>query len=163
MKTILIAAMASNRVIGNKGQIPWMGQFPEDMKHFKETTTGNAVVMGRKTYESIGKPLVMRSNIVVSRTMRDPALPLLTVRDSLEGALNHCRREGRSFCYIIGGADIYRQALPFADHIYLTRIHKEFEGDTYFPAIDRNQFEMSVGFVHENEHFGYTFEHWDRV
>jgi dihydrofolate reductase len=162
MKTILLACMANNRVIGNKGQIPWMGQFPEDMRHFRELTLGRAVVMGRKTFESIGRPLPNRDNIVVSRTMKQPHDQSYLVRDNLQAAINHCRAQERGFCLIIGGAEIYREAMPHADHIFLTRIHKDFEGDAYFPAIDESRFHFDYSEDDKNEHFGFSYEYWDR-
>jgi dihydrofolate reductase len=162
MKIILLACMASNRVIGNQGQIPWMGQFPEDMSHFRELTLGRAVIMGRKTFQSIGVPLKERQCIVVSHTLRQPLMDAYEVRNSLEAAINHCRVLRHGFCFIIGGAQIYRQAMQYADNIFLTTIKQDFEGDAYFPAIDVNQFEFEYAEEHKSEHFTYSYDYYVR-
>jgi dihydrofolate reductase len=163
MKIILVAAMASNRVIGHQGKMPWQGQFPEDMQHFRRLTTGHAVIMGRKTYVSIGKALPNRHNVVVSRAGSDRFMIDCDVRDSLEAAINHCRVLRHKNCFIIGGGEIYRQALDFADEIVLSTIHKEFEGDTFFPKIDLAKFEFVQSDEASNEHFSYSFEYWERT
>lgn len=155
--------MAANRVIGNNGQIPWMGQFPEDMKHFKETTRNHAVVMGRSTWESIGaKKLPNRYNIVTTRKMA-VVLGADYTADSLEDALNECRVEGRSTVFVIGGAELYREALPVADEVILTVIDRDYPGDVFFPKIDQAKFSCwAVEDESRNEHFSYRFEYWRR-
>lgn len=125
----LIAAVATNNVIGKNNQLIW--HLPADLKHFKQITTGHTVFMGRKTYDSIGKPLPNRRNIVISRSIK--AIPGCEVAASLEEALQLTQQENEVF--IIGGAEIYRQAFPLANRIELTRIHQDFDGDTFFPAI----------------------------
>jgi len=136
----LIAAMARNRVIGFQGQLPW--NIPEDLKYFRDKTAGHPVVMGRKTYESIGKPLPKRTNIVVTR---DPGFREAHRVDgavftgSLEEALERASADGipgREEIFVIGGGEIYLQALPRAERIYLTTIDREYEGDAYFPELD---------------------------
>lgn len=122
--------MAQNRVIGLNNRLPW--RLPADLRYFRRITLGKPVVMGRKTFESIGKPLDGRTNIVVSR---DPAYeaPGCVVASSLESALSAAA--GAAETMIIGGANIYAQALPTANRLYLTLIHHDVEGDTVFPEI----------------------------
>ena len=127
-----IVAMAENRVIGNAGTIPW--HLPEDFKFFKATTMGHAILMGRKTYESIGKPLPGRENIVLSRTMPLENLPPgVTVIRSLEDLKEPT--DGRDL-FVIGGEEIYRLLLPRVQELYVTKVPRTIEGDTRFPAFE---------------------------
>jgi len=134
----LVVAAADNGVIGRAGDLPW--RLPEDLKHFRAVTMGKPIVMGRRTYESIGRPLPGRANIVVTR---DPAFGpagvevAATLEDALELAARRAAAAGVSEIMVIGGAEIYRSALPHARRIYLTEVHEAVEGDTYFPAFDR--------------------------
>ena len=127
----LVAAVAENGVIGANGKLPW--HLPEDLQHFKRLTVGHPVIMGRKTWESIGRPLPNRTNIVVSRRSDFHAAGA-SVASSLEDALALCAGSGPVF--VIGGSEVYRAALPYATGLVLTRIHQSFEGDARFPAID---------------------------
>jgi dihydrofolate reductase len=131
---IIIAAMAKNRVIGKDNKIPW--SIKEDMAHFRELTTGWPCIMGRKTWESLPKkPLPGRLNIIVSGTMSASDLPQdVKVFPSLTAAVEHCAEYEKIF--ICGGETLYKQALEIANKIELTLIHKEYDGDTYFPEID---------------------------
>ncbi len=133
MKTSLIAALASNGVIGRDGGLPW--HISEDLKYFKRLTMGKPVVMGHKTYESIGKPLPGRNNIVVTR---NPELELegATVVHGLDEALAVAASLGAEETFVIGGAELYKLALPKVDRMYLTYVHQNFEGDTFFPEFD---------------------------
>ena len=133
MRISLIAAVAENGVIGREGGLPW--RIPEDLKFFKATTLGKPVIMGRKTYVSIGKPLPGRLNIVLTRDRTWHAPGISTAHD-LDDALRIAQDSGADEAMIIGGADIYEMALPQADRIYLTRIEREFEGDALFPFFD---------------------------
>lgn len=134
---ILVAAMARNRVIGHQGRMPW--HLPADLKHFKAITLGHPVVMGRKTFESIGKPLPGRLNVVVSR--KQPQLPDgVVLAGSLDEALKACDDADRVM--VIGGGEIYRQALPLASGLELTFVDDEPEGDTRFPEFDRLEWEL---------------------
>ncbi len=135
MIVTLIVAVSSNNVIGKNNQLIW--HLPADMKHFKQLTTGHTVFMGRKTYDSIGKPLPNRRNIVISRNIKNIAG--CEVVASLEDGLKLCADEEEIF--VIGGAEIYRQALPIANQIELTRVHQDFEGDTFFPKIDLQEWQ----------------------
>ncbi|MGZ5052521.1 MAG: dihydrofolate reductase [Methylobacter sp.] len=134
MKIALIVAMASNRAIGLGGQMPW--HLSADLKKFKQITMGSPILMGRKTYESIGRPLPGRTNIVISRNP-SYSQPGCQVFNDLDKALASCADAEQAF--IIGGADLYQSTLPIADTIYLTQIHSEFPGDTFFPEIDETQ------------------------
>jgi len=134
-KVCFIAAMAENRVIGRHGGIPW--DLPEDRRRFRELTWGHPVIMGRKTFESIGHPLPGRENIVLTRQRGYRPEGCLVAHD-LESALEACPGSGEIF--ICGGAEIFREALPRADRIYLTIVHIETEGDTYFPDVPPGEF-----------------------
>jgi dihydrofolate reductase len=124
-----IAAMAENRVIGNGPDIPW--HLPEDFKWFKQTTMGNTIVMGRRTYESIGRPLPGRRTIVLSRSERE--IEGVAVVATLEDALSHA--EGAEV-FICGGAEIYELALPQCSDLYLTRVKRSVVGDVLFPVFE---------------------------
>lgn len=131
MKISLICAASQNGVIGRDNRLPW--HLPADLAHFKRLTTGHHILMGRKTYESIGKPLPNRTNIVITRQTAFQANGCL-VAHSLEEAVGLCSTDQEVF--IIGGAEIYRQALPLASKIYLTHIWYDFEGDTFLFEVD---------------------------
>ena len=131
----LIVAMTKARVIGKAGTIPW--RYPEDSKRFRRLTLGHAVIMGRATYDSIGKPLEKRRNIVVSRN-RALELPGCEVVASLPRALELAYEED-SEPFVIGGTALYAAALPLATRLLITEIEQEYEGDTYFPEFDRSQ------------------------
>lgn len=134
----IIAAMAKNRVIGTNNTLPW--RLPEDLKHFKALTSGHHILMGRKTFDSLGRPLPGRTSVVITRS-RDLQLPGCIVANSIEDAIAACNQDNEIF--IIGGAELYLQALDVADRIYLTEIQAEFEGDAWFPELDRVQWTES--------------------
>lgn len=123
--------MASNRVIGVDNTLPW--RLPEDLKHFKALTLGHHILMGRKTYDSLGRPLPGRTSVVITRSP-NLQLPGCLVATSIADAIAACVQDDEIF--FIGGADLYRQALDVADRIYLTEIKAEFAGDAWFPEID---------------------------
>lgn len=127
----MILARARNGIIGNKGTIPW--NLPEDMAFFRRVTWGGVVIMGRKTFESIGKPLPHRTNFVVTRQQNYPVPQGVMCFESLEDAIRVA--EPIAEVFIIGGAQIYQQALPLAKVIYLTEIDGDFEGDATFPNV----------------------------
>jgi dihydrofolate reductase len=124
-----IAAMSLNRVIGRAGQLPW--HLPEEFKWFKQTTGGQAVLMGRKTYESLGRPLPNRTNLVVSRTGEIPGVEMVRDLAAFDPEV-YAPRE----VWVIGGADIYRQLLPRCRELLLTVVQREVEGDTFFPQFE---------------------------
>lgn len=131
MEKIIIAAVAENNVIGKDGDIPW--HYSEDMKHFKQKTTGNTVIMGRKTFQSLPdsfKPLPDRQNIVLTRSDFSPQSESVTVANSLDEAWVRANNEK---VFIIGGEGVYEQSLEQTDKMILTEIKGEYEGDTYFP------------------------------
>lgn len=128
---IIIVAIARNGVIGRNGLLPW--HLPSDLKHFKKTTMDYPIIMGRKTFESIGKPLPGRDNIVLTRDT-SLSLPGCIVVHSIEEALDNCKDKEKVF--IIGGADIFNISLPFTDTIIVTALEREVDGDVYFHEID---------------------------
>ncbi|EKV27705.1 Dihydrofolate reductase [Caenispirillum salinarum AK4] len=136
MRIGIIVARAENGVIGHEGGMPW--DIPEDLRHFKRVTSGGAVIMGRRTYESIGRPLPKRLNVVVSRSMAPGERDGLVVVDAFGAALEACRDRGYGDVFAIGGEAIFREALPRADRLYLTNIFARPEGDTFFPAFDES-------------------------
>ncbi|MEW5893614.1 MAG: dihydrofolate reductase [Pseudomonadota bacterium] len=127
----VIAAMAKNRVIGIANTLPW--HLPEDLKHFKALTMGHHIIMGRKTYESIGRPLPGRTTVIVSRDP-DYRVEGCLIAHSIDAAIAACGDDPDIF--FVGGAELYRQILPRADRLYLTEIQQEYPGDAYFPAFD---------------------------
>lgn len=135
MQISIITAFDQNGVIGLNNTLPW--HIPEDFVWFKENTLHKSVIMGHKTYQSIGKPLPNRTNIVLSRS--NISFPGCLTFTSLETALKHCQQEKEVM--IIGGSQIYQEALPFCHKLYITRVLSDFPGDTYFPSIDWHQWD----------------------
>ena len=133
-KIYLVAAVAANGVIGRDGRLPW--RLPEDLKHFKRLTLGHPVIMGRRTWESLGRPLPSRDNIVVTRQAGYDA-PGAAVASSLEAALALCA--GESMVFVIGGQQLFAESLPIAAGLVLTEIDRDYEGDTWFPQYDRSR------------------------
>lgn len=135
----LIVARDQGGVIGKEGRLPW--HLPRDLAHFKKLTMGKPIIMGRLTYESIGRPLPGRMSIVISgrRTLR---IEGVSVVGSLEDALALARESGAEEAFVIGGARVYREALPVADKVYLTEVHARHEGDVFFPALRSEDWEL---------------------
>lgn len=149
-RIVLVAAVADNGVIGRDGAMPW--HLPEDLRHFREVTTGHTVVMGRVTYESIGRPLPNRTNVVITR---DPEWAAgrpdgVVVARSLEEALTST---GADQVVVMGGAQVYEAAMPLADVQILTEVHQSPEGDTFYPAFDRAEWRET----RREPHDGYDF------
>lgn len=158
----LIVAMSSNRVIGRDGDLPW--HLPADLRHFKQTTMGHHLIIGRATWDEVGKPLPGRTMVVVTRN-RDFSADGVLVAHSVEAALALARDDDEPF--IGGGAEIYRQALEseIVDRLYVTRIHAEVEGDTFFPSLDLDRWLLADRVDHpadEKNEFAYSFESYDR-
>ena len=137
-RVYLVAAVASNGIIGANGELPW--RLPEDLQHFKRITMGHPVIMGRRTWESLKGPLPGRDNIVVTGTAGYEA-PGAAVASSLEAALALCL--GESVVFVIGGSRLFAESLPFAAGLVMTEIDREFEGDTWFPEYDRSRWKES--------------------
>lgn len=146
----IVVAVAENGVIGNNNTLPW--RLPKDLAYFKKITMGHPVVMGRKTYESIGKPLPGRINIVVTRNA-DWQAQGVTVCGSLKQALDEgakvARKNNVAQIMVIGGAEFYAQVLPIATRLYLTEVHAEIDGDTYFPSFDRSHWQAKESIRYE--------------
>jgi dihydrofolate reductase len=164
MTVSLIVAMAENRVIGRGNQLPW--RLPDDLKRFRQLTMGHAIIMGRTTFESIGKALPGRRSIVISRQGGWPAQHGVHVARSLAEALAQSRSLGDDEAFVIGGAQVFREALPHADRIYLTLVHASIDGDAYFPDVDWRQWRLVDELRHEaDDHhtFPFSFRRYDRI
>ncbi|MFM5118380.1 type 3 dihydrofolate reductase [Aeromonas veronii] len=162
MKISMIAAMAHDRVIGKDNQMPW--HLPADLAHFKRVTLGKPVLMGRKTFESIGRPLPGRRNLVISRNP-DYQAEGIEVVGSVEAALALLAGSSVEELMVIGGGHLYAEMLPSADCLYLTQIDLAVEGDTRFPAFDDGQWQRVDGESHpadEKNPHPYSFETWQR-
>ncbi len=156
MPVTLIVAQASNHCIGKDGGLPW--HIPEDLKHFRQCTMGKTVLMGRKTWESLPekhRPLSGRKNVVITRD-RSFIAEGATLFHNLEEALETLKNED---IWILGGAEIFKQSLPFAEKIELTQIHVPYEGDTFFPEISQGAWSI----IKEEKHDGYSFITYHRI
>ena len=152
----LIVAYAKNHVIGNKGCIPW--RIKGEQKRFKELTTGNVVIMGRRSYEEIGHPLPNRMNIIVSNTKKFEAENCMTA-GSLKEAIEMA---GDREIFISGGARLYEESLPYVEKMYVTEIDCEIEGDTYFPDFDQSQYDKEIVERHDEGDIHYTYVTYTR-
>ena len=161
MKIILVAAVGKNGELGDQGNLPW--HIPSDLKHFKNYTLGQTLIMGRKTYESVGKPLPGRKTIVISRSQSIEHPKVETYR-SLGEAFEVCRSYGLSQVMVTGGGEVYRQALPVAHELALSRVDYEGQADTTFPFWSENEWELVETQKHEAEGSSpaWTFEKWLR-
>jgi dihydrofolate reductase len=152
----IVVAAAENNVIGKDNGLIW--HLPADLRHFKQITMGHPILMGRKTYESIGKPLPGRTSIIVT-TQKDYEAEGCIVTHSLQEALEKAKQLDEAI-YIIGGAEIYKRALPLTDTIYLTRLHHTFDGDVYFPELKEAEWESMEQEHHEPDEknkYSYSF------
>ncbi len=161
MQISLIAAMDRNRVIGKENDIPW--RIPNDWKFVRKTTVGRPIILGRKNFESIGRVLPGRRNIILSR---DTGLTIegCEIAHSIQDVFDLCANEAEIF--IFGGEQIYKMFMPYVSKMYITKIHHEFEGDTFFPELDRNEWkEISVerGIQDERNPYVYYFHVYERV
>jgi dihydrofolate reductase len=154
-RVVMVAAVADNGVIGLGGDIPW--SIPEDLKHFRATTTGNTVLMGRATYDSIGHPLPYRTNIVVTRQPDWTSDGVLVAHSMEEGIA--LAQDADGDVMVIGGGHVYRDALPHADAQVLTEVHQSPQGDTYYPELDRD----ALTEVRREKHDGYDFVWLERA
>lgn len=166
MQLALIVAQSQNRVIGRNNALPWY--LPEDLKYFKAVTLGKVIIMGRKTYESIGRPLPGRTNIVVSRDpdyKREGIQVVRSLPQAIEQARAISASSGAEEALVIGGAELYAQALPLVQRLYLTQVHQSVEGDAFFPELDESQWRQvsrqDFEAVAPNPH-NYSFVVFDR-
>jgi dihydrofolate reductase len=166
-RLVLVAAVAENGVIGLDGGMPW--RLPGDLKHFKRTTLGKPVIMGRRTFDSIGrKPLPGRPNIVLTRDRNfraDGVISAATVDEAIQAAEREAAKSGADEIAIIGGSTLYEETLPRADRLHLTEVHANPKGDTRFPSFNRAEWrEISRDGPHREpgEEFGYSFVTFDR-
>ncbi|CAH2715540.1 IS1595 family transposase ISSsu9 [Neobacillus rhizosphaerae] len=156
-----IVAMDENNVIGKDNQLPW--HLPEDLKFFKKITLGHPIAMGRKTHESIGRVLPGRENIVITR-QQDYQSEECTIFYSVEEFVKYCRNQNDEI-FVIGGAEIFKETFPFAECLYITLIHKEFEGDTFFPEFFQTKWELvssEKGIKNEKNPYDYEFRKYKR-
>ncbi|WP_053363884.1 dihydrofolate reductase [Bacillus sp. FJAT-27251] len=152
----LIWAMDENRAIGRDNQLPW--HLPEDLKFFKRVTMGHPIAMGRKTHESIGRPLPGRENIIITRD-RDYKSEGCTILHSVDELL-HYHDLHKEELFVIGGAEIFKEVLPHADRLYVTMIHERFDGDTFFPVFHMDAWELETrekGIRDEKNPYDYEF------
>ena len=159
LKITIIVAASENQVIGYKNALPW--HISEDLKHFKKITINHSVVMGRKTFESIGKPLKERRNIVISR---DGTLKIegAEVVNSLDEAIHRTKNENEIF--IIGGEQIYKIAMPIATHMHVTKVYNNIKGDAFFPAFDENEWKILTQKDSEtNEGLKFSFIKYQKI
>ena len=154
----LIAAMDKNKVIGKNNSLPW--KLPEDMKRFREITQNKPVITGRKTFESIGKPLPNRTNIIITKDKNYNAEGCVVVH-SVDESLKVAK--GNEEVMIIGGEQIFREFLPIANKMYLTFIEQEFEGDSYFPEYNKNEWKEIKREEHKNENYKFVFVDLKRI
>jgi len=158
-----IVAISENNVIGKDNTLLW--HLPNDLKYFKSKTSLHCVIMGRRTYQSIGKPLPNRTNIVVSANENMVADGCVLVK-SIEDALIVARSNHELEAFVIGGGQIYEATLGLAERIYITKVHASFEGDTFFPQLRETEWHCISTEVHlkdEKNHYDYDFEIWERT
>jgi dihydrofolate reductase len=162
MTISFIVAVSENNVIGKNNQLPW--QIPRDMKYFKNVTWAMPVVMGRKTFEALGKPLNGRTNIVVTRNKDWKKNGVQTVQ-SIDQAIVLAAKTDAKEIFIIGGAEIFQAAMPSADRIYLTLVHENFEGDAFFPEIKQEDWKLASNRdcePDERNPYALSFQIWER-
>jgi len=166
MEIAMIAAVAVNGVIGKDNDLVW--SLPDDMKYFMNSTKAHYIILGRKNYESLPpkfRPLPNRTNIVVTR-QKDLKLEHTIVVNSLDEAIETCKRDNQEKIFVIGGGQIYEQALPITDTLYITEIHHEFEGDTFFPEYDKNEwkeFSRDPHGIDERHKYAFDFVIYKRI
>lgn len=167
MRIALIVALSDNRVIGRNNQMPW--HLPEDLKYFKRVTMGKTILMGRKTFESIGRPLPGRTNVVITRQrtwQADGVRVVHSLSEGLELATSLSLIDANEEVIVIGGAQIYRETLPRAQRLYLTEVHAQIEGDTFFPEISDHEWRETGREDHQPEPanpYSHSFVVLDRV
>jgi dihydrofolate reductase len=159
----LIVAAAENNSIGKNNQLLW--HLPNDLKFFKNTTWGMPVIMGRKTYEAVNKPLPGRFNIVITRQADWKAEGTITATD-LNDALQKAKATNCNEIFVIGGGEVYEKSMEMADKLYITRVHATLDGDTFFPTIDETKWQQTYlqEFAADEKHaYAYSFQTWERI
>ncbi|MFD2574306.1 dihydrofolate reductase [Spirosoma soli] len=162
MKISLISAVAQNRVIGRNNDLPW--HLPDDFAFFKRKTSHHPIIMGRKSLESLGKPLPNRTNIVITRN-QDLSHQGVTVVHTLDDAITAAKAVNQKEIFVIGGAEIYALALPIATTMYLTEIHKPYDGDSYFPEFNKEDWQEVSRQTHsadERHEVAFDFVEYER-
>ena len=157
-----VVAAAENNAIGKSNQLLWT--LPNDMKFFKNTTWGMPVIMGRKTYESLGKPLAGRTNIIITRKQNWQPEGVFVANDIREAMATAAKTDAKE-AFIIGGGEIYKQTMPLTQRLYLTRVHTTIEGDTFFPEFNKADWELlsQLDFTADAKHaYDYSFQVWQR-
>lgn len=164
MRLSILAAVSENGVIGHEGRLPW--HLPAELRHVKQLTTGHTLLMGRKTYESIGRPLPKRTSIVITRDRDYSAAAGVIVVPDFDAAVAAALERGEGEAFVFGGEAIYAIALPLAERLYLTRVHADVEGDAFFPTLEEGRWKL----VHEERHeaddrhsHAFTFQTFDRT
>lgn len=163
MKVSCIVATAKNNVIGKDNQIPWY--LPADLKYFKKVTTGHHIIMGRNCFESIGRALPKRTNVIITRDIFY-AVSNCLVTHSISEALSIAEQNGEDEAFIIGGGQIYEQTTKLWDKLYLTEVNLEVEGDVYFPQLDMTEWNLTSkqsGLKDEKNTHDYTFLQYDKI
>jgi dihydrofolate reductase len=158
----IIVAAAENNAIGSNNQLPW--HLPNDLIFFKNTTWGSVVIMGRKTFESVNKPLPGRINIIITN-QPDWHFEDVVVANSMNDALEKAAATNCREIFIIGGGQIYKESISLSDRIYLTRVHTTIEGDTFFPAINENEWTLTSSkdfMADEKNNLPHSIQIWDR-
>jgi dihydrofolate reductase len=159
MRRSIIVAAAENGVIGVDNRLPW--RLPADLARFKRLTMGHHLIMGRRTYESIGRPLPGRITVVLTRTAGID-VPNVQVARSLDDAFAQAAARGDDEPFVCGGAEVYMQALPLCDRCYLTVIERQYTGDAIFPGVDAGEWQCRETEVHPDNDPPFRFETWDR-
>lgn len=163
MTISLVVAASENNAIGKNNQLIW--HLPNDLKFFKNTTWGFPVIMGRKSFESVNKPLPGRTNIVIT-TNPDWKAETVIVVNNLKDAIQKAAETNSKQIFIIGGGEIYKQSMDIADSIYITRVHANLEGDTFFPVIDTSKWKLTShqDFEADEKHaYSYSFQIWEKI
>ncbi|MEB2785940.1 dihydrofolate reductase [Algoriphagus persicinus] len=164
MKISLIAAVATNNVIGQENDLVW--RLPDDFKRFKRITSGHYILMGRKTFESLGTPLPNRTHIVITRNPEYQVPEGNYVFESVERAFIFCKKMHVDHLFVIGGGEIYKETLPLADELVLTEVEATPEGDTFFPEFNEENWKVSFSEYHpadERHQYAFTYVNYERI
>ncbi len=162
----LIVAASENNVIGRENDLPW--SLPDDLNYFRKTTAGHPVVMGRKNHESIGRLLPGRANIIVTRKNNyevEGGVVVGSLETGIQKAIDIAIADNRQEIFVIGGGEIFQQALPLADRMYITRVHANVPGDAFFPEFDTTEWQLTAEKHHaadEKHQYPFTFQTWER-